>query len=198
MKKPLFAKIHKTPLHKKPPKGAQLLELVPLVLFFLAYQQYNLMSATAVLMAASSISLSIAYFKLRYVSTPLVLGTVLIMLFGALTLAFDNETFIKMRPTIVNMLFSLTLLTGVYAFKRGLLGNVFHMAFSLSAAGWLLLSKRFGFFFLFLAGLNELIWRTQSTDIWVNYKLFGTMSLTMIFMISQAPLLKRHLKKEGE
>lgn len=181
---------------RKPPKRAQLFELVPLILFFAAYQLYNLKIATMVLMATSSLSLAIAYFKLRYVSVPLVIGTVMIVLFGALTVLLNDETFIKLRPTIVNTLFGCTLLIGVYGFKRGLLGDIFHMAFSLTDTGWRIFSKRFGFFFLFLAGMNELVWRTQVTDVWVDYKLFGTMGLMFLFMLSQIRLIEQHREKE--
>lgn len=183
---------------KKPPKGAQFLELLPLVLFFAAYQLYDLMTATVVLMAASTASLAYAYVKLRYVSMPLVVGTALIVVFGALTIAMNDDTFIKMRPTIVNLIFASVLLVGVFAFKRGLLSVVFHMAFPLTAEGWLKLSARWGFFFLFLATMNEIVWRNFPTEWWVNYKLFGVMGLTLTFTITQMGLLKRYALPEEQ
>lgn len=184
--------------HKKPPKGAQLLELLPLLFFFVAYQAYGLMEATVVLMAASSAALVFSYFRLRYVSMPLIVGTALIVVFGTLTVALNDDIFIKMRPTIVNLIFASVLLVGVYGFKRGWLSVVFHMAFPLTDAGWLKLSMRWGFFFLFLASMNEIIWRNMPTNVWVNYKLFGVMGLTIIFTILQMGLLKRHALPEDE
>lgn len=184
--------------HKKPPKGAQLLELLPLLFFFVAYQAYGLMEATVVLMGASSAALLFSYFKLRYVSMPLIIGTALIVVFGALTVALNDDIFIKMRPTIVNLIFASVLLVGVYGFRRGLLSVVFHMAFPLTEEGWLKLSMRWGFFFLFLASMNEIVWRSMPTDWWVNYKLFGVMGLTIAFTLMQMGLLKRYALPEEE
>lgn len=185
-------------LTKKPPKGAQLLELLPLVMFFVAYQAYGLMEATIVLMAASSAALLFAYVKLRYVSMPLILGTSLIVVFGTLTIALNDDIFIKMRPTIVNLIFASVLLIGVYGFKRGLLSVVFHMAFPLTDEGWRKLSARWGFFFVGLAVMNEIVWRNMPTDWWVNYKLFGVMGLTIAFTISQMGLLRDYALPEDE
>lgn len=181
---------------KKPPKGAQLLELLPLVFFFVAYQAYGLMEATIVLMAASTTALAFSYFRLRYVSMPLIVGTGLIVVFGTLTVALNDEIFIKMRPTIVNLIFASVLLIGVYGFKRGLLSVVFHMAFPLTDEGWRKLSARWGFFFVFLATMNEIVWRNFPTEWWVNYKLFGVMGLTLVFTISQMGLLSRYALPE--
>lgn len=189
---------HPTHIPKKPPKGAQFLELLPLVLFFIAYQAYGLMEATIVLMAASSAALVFAYTRLRYVSMPLIVGTSLIVVFGALTIAMNDETFIKMRPTIVNLIFAGVLLVGIYGFKRGLLSVVFHMAFPLTDEGWRKLSMRWGFFFIFLACMNEIVWRTQPTDWWVNYKLFGVMAMTITFTLSQMGLIKRYALPEEQ
>lgn len=179
-------------LSRKAPKNAAFLELLPLLSFFITYQLYGLMVATAVLMAASSAALAYAHFKWRYRSMPLVVGTVLLMVFGSMALIFQDETFIKMRPTLVNFLLGAVLLVGVYGFKRGLLSSIFHMAFELNARGWMVLSTRFGWFFLSLAALNEIIWRTQTTEFWVNYKVFGAMGLTMIFTLCQLRMIARH------
>lgn len=178
----------------KSQKHSSLLELLPLVCFFISYQIYGLMVATAVLMVASTVALSYAYLKLRYVSLPLVVGTGLIVVFGALSLIMRDETFIKMRPTLVNFLFASVLLVGVYGFRRGVLSMMFAPAFSLSPQGWLVLSKRFGYFFLTLGALNELVWRSQSTEFWVNYKVFGVMGLTLLFTMSQIRTMKRYTK----
>jgi intracellular septation protein len=121
---------------------------------------------------------------------PLVSGIV-VFVFGALTLYLQDDEFIKMKPTIVNTLFGVILLGGL-AFGKSLLGYVFDSAFHLDAAGWKKLTLRWGLFFLFLAILNEVVWRNFSTDFWVAFKVWGTMPITVLFTISQMPLIMRH------
>jgi intracellular septation protein len=121
---------------------------------------------------------------------PLVSGIV-VLVFGALTLYLHDEVFIKMKPTIVNTLFGVILLGGL-AFGKSLLGYVFHSAFQLDAEGWRKLTLRWGLFFFFLAILNEVVWRNFSTDFWVAFKVWATMPITILFTISQMPLIMRH------
>ena len=113
------------------------------------------------------------------------------MVFGTLTLWLQDEVFIKMKPTIVNGLFAAVLLGGL-AFGKPLLGYVFDQAFKLDNEGWRKLTLRWGLFFVFLAVLNEVVWRLFSTDFWVAFKVWGTMPITIAFMLAQFPLLKRH------
>ncbi|MCV0394609.1 MAG: septation protein A [Rhizobiaceae bacterium] len=182
------------------------LELGPLLVFFFANSRGEwlaerfpalgelggpLFIATALFMAATAISLSVSWLMTRSLPImPLVSGVV-VFVFGALTLILQNETFIKMKPTIVNSLFGAILLIGL-AFGRSLLGYVFGAAFRLDAEGWRKLTLRWGLFFLFLAVLNEVVWRNFSTDFWVAFKVWATMPITIAFTLAQMPLIMRH------
>jgi intracellular septation protein len=121
---------------------------------------------------------------------PFVSGIV-VVIFGSLSIYLQNETFIKMKPTIVNALFGVALLGGL-AFGKSLLGYVFNAAFQLDAEGWRKLTIRWGIFFLFLAVLNEVVWRNFSDDFWVAFKVWGTMPITIIFTMAQMPLIMKH------
>jgi intracellular septation protein len=125
---------------------------------------------------------------------PLVSGIV-VFVFGALTLYLQDEIFIKMKPTIVNSLFGAVLLGGLF-FGKSLLGYVFDSAFKLDAEGWRKLTLRWGWFFFFLAVLNEVVWRGFSTDFWVAFKVWGTMPITIAFTMAQMPLIMRHALDE--
>lgn len=172
------------------------LDFAPLAAFFLAYKFGDVMLATAVLIVATCLSLGIIYAVERTLApAPLITGVV-VALFGGLTLLFDDEAFIKLKPTIVNCIFAAILLGGAYGWGKGLLKVVLDMAISMNDRGWLILSKRWGFFFLFLAGLNEVIWRNFPTEFWVNFKVFGMFTLTMVFAVAQIGLLNRYRAAE--
>jgi intracellular septation protein len=167
------------------------LELGPLVLFFVANGLFGLIAATAVFMVATLIALAASWVLTRRLAImPLVTGIVVVV-FGGLTLALQDETFIKMKPTIVNSLFGAILLGGL-AFGKPLLGYVFDAVFRLDAEGWRNLTFRWGLFFLALALVNEIVWRNFSTDFWVSFKLFGMVPLTVAFTLAQMPLIARH------
>jgi len=182
------------------------LELGPLMVFFFANargewlgQKFPILTdfggpifiATGLFMAATVISLAVSWLLVRRLPVmPLVSGVVVIV-FGALTLYLQDDVFIKMKPTIVNTLFGAVLLGGL-AFGKSLLGYVFDEAFRLDAEGWRKLTLRWGLFFLFLAVVNEVVWRNFSTDFWVAFKVWATMPITILFTISQMPLIMRH------
>ncbi|MFD1701469.1 septation protein A [Methylopila henanensis] len=167
------------------------LELGPLVVFFIANNRADLFTATAAFMVATLVSLTASWALVRRVPVmPLVSGVV-VLVFGGLTLALQDELFIKLKPTIVNLLFAGALFGGL-AFGRALLAIVFDEAFQLTREGWMKLTWRWAFFFVFLAALNEVVWRTQTTDFWVAFKVWGVMPITMVFAMAQAPLLQRY------
>jgi intracellular septation protein len=147
--------------------------------------------ATAFFMVATALSLAVSWLVMRSLPImPLVSG-VIVFSFGALALWLQDKTFAYMKPTIINSLFGLTLLGGL-AFGRSLLGYVFDSAFSLDAEGWRKLTFRWGLFFLFLAATNEVMWRNFSEETWLYYKVWGTIPITLLFTISQMPLILRH------
>jgi intracellular septation protein len=167
------------------------LELGPLLVFFVANAKANLFVATGAFMVATLVALVASWVLTRRLPVmPLVSGAV-VLVFGGLTLALQNELFIKLKPTIVNLLFAGSLFGGL-AFGRPLLAVVFDQAFSLTHEGWTKLTWRWAWFFVFLAVVNEVVWRTQTTDFWVAFKVWGIMPITMVFAMAQAPLLQRY------
>jgi len=146
--------------------------------------------ATALFMAAMLVSLAASLALTRRLPIMPFITAIFVIVFGGLTLWLQNDTFIKMKPTIVNVLFGGILLGGL-VFGRALLGYVFDSAFKLTDEGWRKLTFRWGLFFFVLAILNEIVWRNFSTDAWVTFKVFGIMPLTFLFTLSQLPLINR-------
>jgi len=168
-----------------------LLELGPLGVFFFANAKFGIFAATGAFMVAITIALAASWILTRRLAImPLVTGIV-VLVFGGLTLALQDEIFIKMKPTIVNTLFGGVLVGGLF-FGKSLLGYVFDSVFRLTDEGWRKLTLRWGLFFFALAILNEVIWRNFSTDFWVSFKVFGMMPLTIVFTLIQMPLIQRH------
>ena len=166
-------------------------ELGPLVVFFVANARLNIFYGTGMFMVATLLALLASRALLGRIPTmPLVSGF-FVLVFGGLTLWLHDDQFIKLKPTIVNGLFSIILFAGL-ATGRTFLKVVFGDVFRLTEDGWRKLTARWGLFFLFLAALNEVVWRTSSTDFWVSFKVFGIMPITMAFAIAQVGLLKRH------
>jgi intracellular septation protein len=187
----LFVEMSRMP-KKLSPTVKLLCDFAPLAVFFVAYKLGGVMTATVALMVATSISIALVYAVERKIAlAPLISGG-LVMVMGGLSVALNDEQFIKIKPTLVNLLFAAVLLGGVVIAKRGLLKYVLDVAFQLTDAGWLVLSKRWGFFFVFLAVLNEVIWRNFSTEFWVNFKVFGMFTLTIAFAISQFKLVEKY------
>ena len=166
-------------------------EYVPIVLFFIVAKAWGLMPATAVLIVASVAAVGYSYYRERRLAWAPVVTTAIVCVFGGLTLIFKDETFVKMKPTIVEGLFAVTLWTGLLL-KRPLLQHVMGQGLRLDQAGWRKLEFRFALFCAALAVLNEIVWRTQSTDTWVNFKL-SLIVLTMLFMATQLPMIRKHM-----
>lgn len=168
-----------------------LLDLAPLLIFFAAYMLSDIYIATSVLMAATVISMIISRLWLGHISITLVLTTVLVVGFGALTLWLNDARFIKMKPTMVNILFAGALGFGLLT-GRNFLQLLLGQAFSLTEEGWRKLTYRWIGFFLVMAVLNELVWRNFSDGTWASFKVFGILPLTVIFAMLQVGLIQRH------
>ncbi|TDR93204.1 septation protein A [Enterovirga rhinocerotis] len=181
------------------------LELGPLVLFFFANaygdrfgiaQDRRIFVATGLFVVATLIALAVHYVLVRRLPIMPLVSAVVVVVFGGLTVALNDEIFIKLKPTIVNTLFGICLLIGLY-FRKPLLAIVLDSVFDLTEEGWRKLTFRWAIFFFVLAALNEIVWRTQTTDTWVNFKVFGIMPLTLVFALAQTPLLMRHEVKRS-
>jgi intracellular septation protein len=173
------------------------LDIGPLVLFFFANARFGIFAATGAFMAAVLIALAISYYMTRHIAVMPVVTAVVVLIFGSLTLLLHDDTFIKVKPTIIYVLFGGALLGGLI-FNKPLLGMVLDSVFQLTDAGWRKLTWRWVWFFFALAVLNEIVWRTQSTDFWVNFKVFGVLPLTMLFGAAQYPLLLKYGVEKAE
>jgi intracellular septation protein len=167
------------------------LDIGPLVLFFAANSKFGIYAATGSFMVAVMIALAVSYAMTRHIAIMPVVTAVIVLVFGGLTLILHDELFIKLKPTIIYVLFGGTLLTGI-ALDKPFLSIMFDQMFHLTAEGWRKLTWRWALFFLFLAAVNEIVWRTQTTDLWVSFKLFGVVPLTFIFGALQYPLLVKY------
>lgn len=184
-------------LRKQNPLVKLALEMGPLVAFFIANQRAGIFVATGVFMAAMVISLALSYAMMRRLPIMPVVSGVVVLVFGGLTLWLNDDLFIKLKPTIVNVLFGSVLLGGVF-FRKYFLTIVLDSVFQLREQGWRTLTIRWGLFFFFLAILNEVVWRTQTTDFWVNFKVFGIMPITFVFALAQTPVLMKYQIEEKE
>ncbi len=171
------------------------LELGPLVIFFVVNARADIFAATAWFMGAMVISLSLSWLLLKRIAImPLVTGAV-VLVFGGLTLYLQDDTFIKMKPTIVNVMFGTVLLGGL-VFGQSLLKHVFGEVYKLQEKGWSILTLRWGVFFFVLAVLNEIVWRNFTTDQWVSFKVWGIMPITIVFSMLQMKLLSQYAPTE--
>jgi intracellular septation protein len=167
------------------------LDLGPLVLFFFANSRFGIFTATATFMVAVLAALAASYVLTRRLPIMPVVTAIIVLVFGGLTLILHNDTFIKIKPTIIYALFGAVLLGGLF-FNKPLLGMVFDSLFHLTEEGWRKLTWRWAIFFFALAVLNEIVWRNVSTDAWVDFKVFGVVPLTFLFGALQVPLLKKY------
>ena len=168
-----------------------LIDIGPLAVFFIFYLRSDLKSAIIPLMIATIIAVLFSYIMEKKIPVMPTVGAFIILIFGGLTIYFDNEVFFKMKPTIINLLFALILYGGMIV-KKPLLKFILGAAIKLEDEGWKILTQRWISFFIALAVLNEIVWRTQSTDIWVNFKVFGILPITFIFTMTQFPLIKKY------
>ena len=166
-------------------------ELGPLLIFFAANAKFNLFVATGSFMVAIVAAVIVSYVVMRHVPLMALVTAVIVLVFGGLTLVLHDETFIKIKPTIIYALFAVTLYVGLML-GRSFIAILFDQVFNLTPEGWRFLTIRWARFFLFMAVLNEVIWRTQSTDFWVAFKAFGVIPLTAVFAMTQMPLVKRY------
>src|SRR6202047_4545211 len=173
------------------------LDLGPLLVFFAANSRFGIFAATGAFMAAILVALGVAYALTRHLPIMPLVTAVVVVVFGTLTLVLHDELFIKVKPTIIYVLFGGVLLVGL-AFGKSLLGVVFDSVFHLTEEGWRKLTVRWALFFLALAVANEIVWRTQTTDVWVSFKVFGVVPLTFLFAALQYPLLTQYAAPEPD
>ena len=172
-----------------------LIDIGPLAIFFIFYTRSGLQEAILPLMIATVIAVIISYILEKKIPIMPTMGASIVLIFGGLTIYFNDETFIKMKPTIINAVFAVILYGGIIL-KKPLLKYLLGAALKLEEQGWKILTQRWIAFFIALAILNEIVWRTQSTDIWVNFKVFGILPITFIFTMSQFPLIKKYQIEE--
>ena len=166
----------------------------PLLIFFTIYYKSgnNLKAAIPPLIISTLIAVAIMYVVEKKIPYVPLIGAVVISLFGGLTLYFDNPIFIYMKPTIVNVIFALILIVSKVFYQKNFLKLFLQTAFQLNEEGWSKLNLRWAYFFIFLAILNEIVWRTQSETTWVNFKVWGMLPITIIFTAMQVPLINRY------
>ena len=166
----------------------------PLLIFFTIYYktENNLSAAIPPLIISTIIAIAIMYFVEKKIPYVPLIGGVIITLFGGLTLYFDNPVFIYMKPTIVNIIFAGILITSKVFFQKNFLKFFLKTAFQLQETGWDKLNFRWAYFFIFLAIINEIVWRTQPETTWVNFKVLGILPITFIFTFFQVPLIKKY------
>ena len=168
-----------------------LIDIGPLAVFFIFYTRSGLQASILPFMVATVIAVLFSYILEKKIPIMPTVGAGIVLLFGGLTIYFDNDVFFKMKPTIINVLFAVILYGGILI-NKPLLKYLLGAALKLEEAGWKILTQRWIGFFVALAVLNEIVWRTQSTDVWVNFKVFGILPITFIFTMTQFPLIKKY------
>jgi intracellular septation protein len=181
---------NETPKNKNYPA---ILEILPLFLFFALNKYYDIFVATGALIFTSIINFAIAYWYTKTIHPIPLITVVLAVIFGGLTIIFHNDSFIKLKVTIINVCFAGILIAG-YLFKTNFLKIVFKSNLNLEEKGWKILNNYWITFFITLAIINEIIWRNFSTEAWVNFKVFGIIVLSFIFLILQFPIIKKYSK----
>jgi intracellular septation protein len=174
-----------------------LVELGPLLVFFGGNAIYGIYAGTAAFMAATVLSLGFAWWRYHKVPVMPLVSAVIVLTFGGLTLYLHDDTFIKLKPTIVYTMFAVLLLAGLVTGKP-VLALLFGPVFNLTEEGWRKLTLRWAVFFIAMAVLNEFVWRNFSTDAWVSFKAFGFLPITFLFAAAQVPLMQRYAVPEDE
>jgi intracellular septation protein len=167
------------------------LDIGPLLLFFVVNAKAGIFAATGAFMVAVIVALAVSYVMIRRFPVMTVVSAIIVMVFGGLTIFLHDDTFIKIKPTLIYLLFAVVLAGGLIM-RKPLLSVVFDSMFHLTDEGWRKLTIRWSLFFFVMAALNEIVWRTQTTDFWVSFKLFGFVPLTFVFALAQLPLMKKH------
>ncbi|HUE45920.1 MAG TPA: septation protein A [Aestuariivirgaceae bacterium] len=178
-----------------PPALKLATEMGPLIAFFVANAWGGIFWATGVYMVAAGVALAISWAMTRRLAIVPIVTLGFVVAFGALTLWLADETFIKVKVSIINALFGVILLTGL-AMRRPLLKLALGEAVNMDAEGWRKLTIRWALFFFAMAALNEVVWRSFSTDAWVNFKVFGLLPLAIVFAMAQIRLMQRHMVEE--
>lgn len=173
-----------------------LVEYGPIAAFFLTYIAKDLIAATVALMIAAVVAVAASLIVERRLPIMPLVTAGIVLVFGGLTVWLNDERFIKMKPTIVQMIFSLILFGGL-VLRRPILKPLLQSAWQLDDRGWHILTLRFALFFAAMATLNEVVWRHTSTDVWVNFKVFGILALTIVFTMLQVPVIMRHQLPEA-
>lgn len=171
-----------------------LLEFGPIVVFFATYKQANIFVATLWMVVVTVVSLIFSYLIDKRISMPLLISGSILLVSGSITLLSGDAMYIKMKPTIVYLVFASILSIGVMNEKPFIKAILSH-AFQMDDKHWLVLGKRFAGYFFMMAAVNEFIWRNFSEGFWVNFKVFGAVPITMLFIVMQIPFLKNHAKK---
>lgn len=166
----------------------------PLLIFFYFYKKLGMIEAILPLIISTLIATAVLYFFEKKIPIIPIVGAVIVAIFGGLTLYFNDKTFIYMKPTIVNLLFAGILFLGNFILKKNFIKSLLENSIQLEERGWEILNQRWILFFIFLALLNELIWRTQTEDFWVKFKVFGIIPITLIFTLFQVNIINKYKK----
>lgn len=168
-----------------------LVEFGPIAVFFATYKYADIFLATLYMVIVTALSLVISYLIDRKLSIPLMISGIVLLISGSITLLSGDPAFIKMKPTIVYMIFGGILYVGYYM-KKPMIKEVLGSVFTMTHTNWMVLTRRFALYFFAMAIINEIIWRNFSESFWVNFKVFGAVPITLIFIFTQAPFLMQN------
>ncbi len=174
------------------PLPKYLIEFGPLVAFFVGNYKGGIFWGTGIFMAATVVALTASWMLTRKIAKFPLISAIFVGIFGGLTIWLHSDVFIKLKVTLINVLLGVTLFGGL-AYGKLFLKSIMGEAVNMPEEAWRGLTWRWGFFFLFVAGLNEAIWRNVSTDTWVNFKVFGLIGLTLVFALANAPFMAKHM-----